>query len=98
MATSKVTWVNCLLIIDLKRFISVFIREIYTFNVKQKSQKKHSAAVHGPKNYARTHYNFTRKQYSLRADSVNKTKNTVGTKAQCIRHERTQLKSLENSK
>jgi len=33
MATSKVSH---LLIIDLKRFISVFIREIYTFNVKQK--------------------------------------------------------------
>ena len=36
MATSKV---SRLLIIDLMRFISVFIREIYTFNVKQ----KHSA-------------------------------------------------------
>jgi len=43
----------------------------------------------GPKNLARTHFNLARTQYELRADSVNKTKNTVGTKAQRIRHERT---------
>jgi len=33
-----------LLIIDLKRFISVFIRETYTFNVKQKYRRN---TVHG---------------------------------------------------
>ena len=94
MSTSKV---SRLLIIDLKRSISVFIREIYTFNVKQK-HRRNTVHGHGPKNYTRTYYNLARTQYDLRADSVNETKNTVGTKAQRIQHKRTQLKSRGNSK
>jgi len=94
MATYEV---SRLLIIDLKRFISVFIREIYTFNMKQK-HRRNTVHGHGPKNSTRTHYNLARTQYDLRADLVNQTKNTVGTKAQRIRHERTQLKSRGNSK
>ena len=45
--------------------------------------------MHGPKNSARADFNLARTQYYLHADLVNKTKNTVGTEAQRIRHERT---------
>ena len=48
MATSKV---SRLLIIDLKQIISVFIREIYTFNVKQWNRNtEETVHGHGPKN------------------------------------------------
>jgi len=42
MATSKV---SRLLITDLKRIISVFIREIYTFNVKEKHRRNSAWAL-----------------------------------------------------
>jgi len=90
MATSKI---SRLLIIDLSgSFLYSFAKYIrITWNINTEE----TLHGHGPNNSTRTHFNLARTQYDLRADSVNKTKNTVGTKAQRIRHERTQLNEME---